>query len=234
MEAEDCPFCAIAAASPAPPRPTTSSPLPSNPPNKSVPMAPPVSPAHIILTHPLLLVFLDLQPLTHGHVLLCPRAHRGQVGDLSPEEAEAVGWAVRVLGKAIGRWVSGGGRPVLPGTQERREADGNSGSGSWNLVVNNGPLAAQTIPHVHFHFIPRWPLDSTPPHLLPAGPNAASQTPSEREAESRRKTWIMFGRGQRGDLDDEEAAFVGDALRTEVDAVLREDRERAKITMGKL
>jgi diadenosine tetraphosphate (Ap4A) HIT family hydrolase len=62
-----------------------------------------------------------------------------------------------------------------------------------------GIRAAQVVPHVHFHIIPR------PAHV----------------PQLKNKSWTMFGRGQREDLDDDEgeelAAEIRRELRKEVD-----------------
>jgi len=54
-----------------------------------------------------------------------------------------------------------------------------------------GAAAAQVVPHVHFHIIPR-------PALTP---------------ELRNRSFTMFGRGQRSELDDEDAAELAAKLR---------------------
>lgn len=63
-----------------------------------------------------------------------------------------------------------------------------------------GARAAQVVPHVHFHIIPR-------PETMP---------------QIKSKSWTMFGRGQRDDLDDEEGA----SLAAEMRRVLREELEK--------
>ena len=79
-------------------------------------------------------------------------------------------------------------------------------SSSSNTVV--GARAAQVVPHVHFHIIPR-------PETMP---------------ESKNKSWTMFGRGQRDDLDDEEGAKMAGEMRR----VLREEVEKMSGTSAKL
>jgi diadenosine tetraphosphate (Ap4A) HIT family hydrolase len=72
-----------------------------------------------------------------------------------------------------------------------------TGVTDYNIVQNNGARAAQVVPHVHFHIIPR-------PATMP---------------EIKNKSWTMFGRGQRDDLDDEEGAKLAGEMRK----VLREE-----------
>jgi len=57
-----------------------------------------------------------------------------------------------------------------------------------------GAAAAQVVPHVHFHIIPR-------PALTP---------------ELRNRSFTMFGRGQRSELDDDEAVELSSKLRDEI------------------
>ncbi|EHL01243.1 hypothetical protein M7I_2786 [Glarea lozoyensis 74030] len=62
------------------------------------------------------------------------------------------------------------------------------------------------VPHVHFHLIPR-------PGLTP---------------ELRNRSFTMFGRGQRTELDDEEAVVLARKLRDEL------RKEIARLEGGKL
>lgn len=59
-----------------------------------------------------------------------------------------------------------------------------------------GVGAAQVVPHVHFHIVPRPPLGQA--------------------STSAKMSFVMFGRGQREDLDDEEAEDLVRLLREEV------------------
>ena len=60
------------------------------------------------------------------------------------------------------------------------------------------------VPHVHFHIIPR-------PETVPSMEN---------------RSWTMFGRGRRDDLDDVEgektAKQIRDALRQEIQQAIKE------------
>ncbi len=167
-----CPFCAIAAAhAPYPP---------ANPPATISPEL--TSPASfIVLSTPTIVAFLDIMPLSRGHLLVSPRPHRQKLTDTTPSEARRLGAAVRVLSIALSR---------------------TTGVNDWNVLQNNGAAAAQVVPHVHYHLVPR-------PEIRASGRHSASFT--------------MFGRGQREELDDDEALELAAELRRQVAIVLREE-----------
>ncbi|PHH69265.1 hypothetical protein CDD82_7870 [Ophiocordyceps australis] len=182
-----CPFCLIAAAhepyDPANP-PPTSSPLVSST---------ATSPASfVVLSTPSLVSFLDIMPLSRGHLLLCTRAHRRKLTDTLPSEARELGAYVRLLSAALAC---------------------TTGVDDWNVVQNNGAAAAQVVPHMHYHMIPR-------PEIRASG----------RFSES----FTMFGRGRREELDDDEAEQLAEQLRQNLAAVVRQERELESGAKGKL
>lgn len=88
-------------------------------------------------------------------------------------------------------------------------------------MQNNGERAAQVVPHIHFHLIPRY-----------------QEGRKETQRNGRTdygmlKSWRMFGRGSREDLDDEEGAKMAkelrDAIREEMDGGREEGGEKAKL-----
>jgi diadenosine tetraphosphate (Ap4A) HIT family hydrolase len=91
-------------------------------------------PEHIIIQNAVALALHDAFPVTPGHTLVVPRRHVADYFDLSPEEQAAV-WEV----------VS----QVRAGLEVEFAPDG------YNLGVNVGPAAGQTVEHVHVHVIPR-------------------------------------------------------------------------------
>lgn len=78
--------------------------------------------------------FLDINPLSPGHTLLVPKEQVTTLGELSDEAAAAIG---RVLPRLC--------RAVVKAT----------GIADYNILQNNGELAHQAVPHVHFHIIPK-------------------------------------------------------------------------------
>ena len=93
-------------------------------------------PCHRVLEDEHVLAFLDIGPLSRGHVLLIPKEARATLGELSDESAAALG---RVLPRLC--------RAVCAAT----------GATAYNVLQNNGAEAGQVVMHVHFHVIPRFP-----------------------------------------------------------------------------
>jgi len=91
-------------------------------------------PCQRVFENEYLLAFLDINPLAEGHTLVVPKEQVERLEDLSPESAAEMG---RWLGR-IARW-------VLAAT----------GAEGYNVLQNNGRVAGQEVPHVHFHIIPR-------------------------------------------------------------------------------
>lgn len=82
--------------------------------------------------------FLDINPVSPGHVLVIPKTHAETLTDLDGETAEAVFRVVRDMAETI---------------EERLEPAG------VNLLQNNGEAAGQEVNHVHVHVIPRYEAD---------------------------------------------------------------------------
>lgn len=79
---------------------------------------------------------------------------------------------------------------------------------SSNLLdICTGTRAAQVVPHVHFHIVPRPPLDHRP------APNVT------------RMSYIMFGRGQREELDEEDGEQLAELIRGELAREVQRVRE---------
>ena len=81
-----------------------------------------------------ILVFLDIGPLSDGHTLVIPKQHFERLHDCP---AELLGQVASRLGKVA--------RAVEAGVK----ADG------YNVLCNNGRAAGQLVDHLHFHIVPR-------------------------------------------------------------------------------
>jgi histidine triad (HIT) family protein len=92
-------------------------------------------PCHRIYEDERTIVFLDIYPLSRGHVLVVPKEPAVTLDALSDESAAAIG---RLLPRLC--------RAVLRAT----------GAEAYNVLQNNGPGAHQAVMHVHFHIIPKY------------------------------------------------------------------------------
>lgn len=98
--------------------------------------------------------FLDIQPTAPGHTLIIPKYHGAKLTDIPDEYLADVLPMTKKLAKILDLDVAG-----------------QAGVG-YNLLQNNGKIAHQEVPHVHFHLIPKrdeksglivgWPAAETP------------------------------------------------------------------------
>lgn len=93
-------------------------------------------PCHRVHEDDHVLAFLDIGPLSRGHVLLIPKEAKATLGELSEEAAGALGRALPRLCRAV---------------------CAATGAEAYNVLQNNGAEAGQVVMHVHFHVIPRFP-----------------------------------------------------------------------------
>jgi diadenosine tetraphosphate (Ap4A) HIT family hydrolase len=181
---DDCPFCNIAKNYG--PFSPTQPPADSDDTLRPSITSPDQPETFMVLSTPVVLAFLDIAPLSRGHLLLCPRRHSEKLTAVSPDEARELGHWLRVVSAALVR---------------------ATGVSDWNVVQNNGAAAAQVVPHMHFHIIPR---------------------PEIREQGRWSDRFTMFGRGTRTDLDDEEATELADQIRVAIADVLADDAASSK------
>jgi len=91
-------------------------------------------PARFVMEEADVVAFLDIAPLSRGHVLVVPVEEREFLHQLSPASAEALGRALQRVAAAV---------VDVTGTRD------------YNILQNNGAAAHQAVPHVHFHVIPK-------------------------------------------------------------------------------
>jgi diadenosine tetraphosphate (Ap4A) HIT family hydrolase len=96
----------------------------------------------IIDSNDLALVIRDGYPASPGHTLVMPKRHIGSWFEIAPEEQSAM---LILLERA---------KAVL---EEEFKPDG------YNIGINDGPTAGQTVPHLHMHLIPRYKGDQEDP-----------------------------------------------------------------------
>lgn len=78
--------------------------------------------AYMVLSTPSVIAFLDIAPVSKGHVLVCPRAHDETIADLKAEEAAVLGFWLPILSRGVMSGVFG------------KDRKGRS----WNLLQSNG------------------------------------------------------------------------------------------------
>ncbi len=91
-------------------------------------------PSHTVLEDDVSLAFIDIGPVARGHTLLIPKYHVEIIDELSPDMA-------------------GGLLSNLP--RLVHAVRGALSCEGVNVLQNNGRIAGQLVPHVHFHIIPR-------------------------------------------------------------------------------
>jgi len=96
----------------------------------------------ILAQNELAVIIRDTKPVSDGHSLIIPRRHVSSFFDTSPEERMAL-------------------MDLLDLTKE--DLDRKFSPDDYNVGINDGPLAGQSIPHLHIHLIPRYRGDKDDP-----------------------------------------------------------------------
>jgi diadenosine tetraphosphate (Ap4A) HIT family hydrolase len=86
--------------------------------------------------------FSDAFPVSRGHALIIPRRHESDFFRLAEAEHSAIMELVRQMKVSL---------------QERHHPD------AYNIGVNAGAAAGQTVAHAHVHLIPRYKGDAEDP-----------------------------------------------------------------------
>lgn len=105
----------------------------------------------VSLQHELAYSARDSYPTSPGHTLVIPRRHVASFFELTPEEVAACMHLIK---------------------EEKRLIDEAFNPDGYNIGVNIGPAAGQSIFHVHIHLIPRYQGDVENPqggvrHVIP-------------------------------------------------------------------
>ena len=89
----------------------------------------------IVLENRLAVAFYDKYPVSPGHLLIIPRRHVADYFDATRDELQAISDLIK-QGKVL--------------LDRERQPDG------YNIGVNCGEAAGQTVMHLHIHLIPRY------------------------------------------------------------------------------
>jgi len=80
---------------------------------------------------------LDGNPAVPGHILVSPKRHVGSIFELEPFEIKSLWREICRVRLMFGSVIS------------------DDHPDAWNIGINDGPAAGQTVPHAHIHMIPR-------------------------------------------------------------------------------
>jgi len=96
----------------------------------------------ILMANGLAMAFRDGFPVSPGHTLIIPRRHVATFFNTTTEERLSM---FELMDKA------------------KHELDAELHPAAYNIGVNDGPAAGQTVPHLHVHLIPRYAGDDADP-----------------------------------------------------------------------
>jgi histidine triad (HIT) family protein len=106
--------------------------------------------------------FLDIKPLSRGHVLVIPKHHTERFADMPADSAAHV---MALAQDIVRRQTKGLGAPGI------------------TLAINDGRAAGQEVMHVHLHLVPRNGTDGRGPiHWLFRGAPAVDAQLKETKA----------------------------------------------------
>ena len=109
-------------------------------------------PRRVVSEIALAIAMRDAFPVSPGHILVVPRRHIASAADATADELAAI-WSLLSAARA--------------GIDSDMHPDG------YNIGINDGRAAGQTVMHLHVHLIPRYAGDSPDPRgglrwVLPA------------------------------------------------------------------
>jgi|AGTN01.1.fsa_nt_gi Diadenosine tetraphosphate (Ap4A) hydrolase and other HIT family hydrolases len=79
-----------------------------------------------------MIIIKDIRPQAKLHYLLIPKAHYADLSEISELDSAALGKCLKTLGKI---------------------ADGLGLTGGYRIISNKGPLACQSVKHLHIHVL---------------------------------------------------------------------------------
>jgi diadenosine tetraphosphate (Ap4A) HIT family hydrolase len=98
--------------------------------------------SRVILSNPIGVVVRDAFPVSSGHTLVIPTRHVGSFFELGVDEQAGL---LALLNDA------------------KSAVDAELQPQGYNIGINDGPAAGQTVPHLHIHLIPRFRGDLSDP-----------------------------------------------------------------------
>ena len=99
-------------------------------------------PARIVCETADFIAFHDVNPQAPVHILIVPKRPIPRLAEAAPGDADLLGRMLLASGKIA--------------------ADAGLAAGGYRLVINNGPDAGETVPHLHLHLLGGRPLQWPP------------------------------------------------------------------------
>lgn len=96
----------------------------------------------VIARNQFAIAFRDAYPVSPGHTLIVPSRHVASLFEVDPGERTAL---MDLLDEV------------------KRQLDEEYRPAGYNVGINDGPAAGQTVPHLHVHLIPRYVGDQPDP-----------------------------------------------------------------------
>ena len=88
-------------------------------------------PSNKLYEDELCLAFYDIEPLAPKHFLVIPRQHLASAAEINADNSALVAHIFEVIAKLAAQ----------------------EGLDGFRVVTNCGPIAGQTVPHLHFHVL---------------------------------------------------------------------------------
>jgi diadenosine tetraphosphate (Ap4A) HIT family hydrolase len=108
-------------------------------------------PSHKIIDTPMVYAFLDINPLSSGHVLIIPKFHAGRLHQIPDEYLSQILPNIKKVYNALKE-------ASMDSNQTNAKESNMEEWGEelqYNILQNNGRMAHQEVDHVHFHLIPK-------------------------------------------------------------------------------
>jgi diadenosine tetraphosphate (Ap4A) HIT family hydrolase len=98
--------------------------------------------SRIVASSELAMAIRDGYPISPGHTLIIPKRHVASIADATTDELGSL-WSLLA--------------------EARRSLDESLKPAGYNIGINDGVAAGQTVMHLHVHLIPRYPGDRADP-----------------------------------------------------------------------
>ncbi|KAI0117125.1 HIT-like protein [Daldinia grandis] len=109
----------------------------------------------VFLTTPHSFALVNLKPLLPGHVLVCPRRPHKRLTELTARELTDLFQAVQRVQRMLARHYFASPSQQSNSSNDGCDAAATPEAGSFNIAIQDGAGAGQTVSHVHVHVIPR-------------------------------------------------------------------------------